>query len=283
VNVHCPGHAATQTDQSAIGARISHATGFRESVVRANGSQDRYELGFGPLEGAVTCRTALTEPDFFPQWLASVEAYLLSKYDQAPQQTVAAYLMWWYLTIPGIPATALFHAERRVPMLSPDDLAFTRQPLDGPTPGWVTQVSLLSPAFACLPDDPAAGLPGTTVVADDARLAALLRARHVAHVAQFIPVLKKHVRLGAHQLWSAATDVLDQGLLTAGRVGGDPSGGALDAALVLPAAFKPLTSASRIRSETVDGRQEWLRDRQSCCFHYVLKNGDGPCAGCPRA
>jgi hypothetical protein len=226
----------------------------------------------------ISCEDVLTDPALLPTWSADLAAWLTATYEDAPEQTVAGYLLSWYLMIPGYAAGMLFHHERRVPSLRPDDLAFHLTSWR-PKPD---KVALLSPYFACLPDDPAAGTPEAVVVADEHALATVLRGRFGAHAKRFIEAFGPQARFGKRTLWAAATDVLDSALWHAGRYGGDEAGGVLDATLVLGDGHSPFTSASTLRHTGKSGAGEWTRRRESCCFHYLLKDGTGPCSTCPR-
>ncbi|WP_460406494.1 (2Fe-2S)-binding protein [Actinophytocola sediminis] len=188
--------------------------------------------------------------------------------------------MAWYLSVPGYVAALLFHHERRVPSLRPEHLAFrTTRPRPHPE-----STALLDPRFVCLPDDPAAGTPDATVVPDEGALAAVLRGRFTAHAARFVAAFAPTVRFGRHTLWAAATDALDDSMLLAGRYGGDEAAGVVDAALLLPERLSPLTSGSTMRPVAGAAGEpvSWTRRRESCCFHYLLEHGKGPCATCPR-
>ena len=250
-----------------------------DSLNRVGQLQSRAQLRFGlPMNcsGWVTCSRLLADPTGFDHWRKSLARWLDDRYGEAPDQTTAGYVMYWYLFVPGYLAALLFHHERRVPSLRPEALAF-RMAEPRPHPD---AIAVLKPTFACLPDDPAAGTPLTTVVRDEHALAAILRARYVSHAARFVRAFGPTVRLGPHTLWAAATDVLDSGLWFAGRYGGDEAAGVLDADLVLADRFAPLTSASTLRP-AADG-QCWTRRRESCCFHYLLEAGQGVCETCPR-
>jgi hypothetical protein len=221
------------------------------------------------------CSTVLAGPAHFDKWGAELAGWLRASYGEAPDRAVAGYLLSWYLSVPGLLAGLLFHRERRVPTLRPEDLAF-RLGEQRPHPDGV---ALLDGRFACLPDDPAAGSAEATVVADENALAALLRARFAGHAARFVAAFQPGVRFGRRTLWAAATDALDEGLWLAGKYCGAESAGAAEAALVLPGPLAPFTSASTL----VDaGSAGWSRRRQSCCFHYVLRGGQGECETCPR-
>jgi FhuF 2Fe-2S C-terminal domain len=250
---------------------------LEDSLARLSTLQEQATLRFGlPADGAgwVSCARLLAEPAGFDRWRAGLASWLTDQYGEAPDRTTAGYVMNWYMFVPGYLAALLFHHERRVPSLRPADLAFT---VAAPRPH-PESIAVLRPTFACLPDDPAAGTPEATVVADEQALAAVLRGRYIAHATRFVAAYGPTVRFGRHTLWAAATDALDSSLWYAGRYGGDEAAGVLDAGLVLAERFAPLTSASTLRTE--DG--EWTRRRESCCFHYLLDAGQGICATCPR-
>jgi hypothetical protein len=252
-----------------------------DSLARLNPLQGT-ELRFGlPAEttGWVNCAELLADADGFDRWRTGLADWLLDTYGEAPERTTAGYVMSWYLFVPAFLGASLFHHERRVPSLQPEHLAF-RMAWPRPHPDGI---AALSPTFACLPDDPAADTPQTIVVADEHALAALLRARYVAHAAGFFTAFASGVRFGRHTMWANATDALDSSLWYAGRDAGDESAGVLDAGLVLAERFAPLTSATTLRSISGAGEVTcWTRRRESCCFHYLITDGGGACETCPR-
>ncbi|HEY0449115.1 (2Fe-2S)-binding protein [Actinophytocola sp.] len=265
----------TTSLQLVTDTRRDHLAG---SVARAGSRQARTQLRMGlPADstGWVNCGQLLSDTAGFAAWRTGLADWLLERYGDAPERTTAGYIMTWYLGVPGYVAALLFHHERRVPSLRPEHLAFrTARPRPHPD-----SIAVLDPRFVCLPDDPAAGTPEATVVPDERALAAVLRGRFTAHAARFIAAFSPSVRFGRHTLWAAATDALDDSMLLAGRYGGDEGAGVDDAALLLPAHLPPLTSASTTRPAELD---RWTRRRESCCFHYLLESGKGPCSTCPR-
>ncbi|HEV2782651.1 MAG TPA: (2Fe-2S)-binding protein [Actinophytocola sp.] len=253
-----------------------------DSLSRVNPVQQGTELRFGmPAEptGWVTCGELLADAESFDRWRKVLAGWLLDTYGEAPDQTTAGYVLYWYLFVPAYLGAALFHHERRVPSLRPRHLAF-RMAWPRPHPDGI---AALSPTFACLPDDPAAGSRVATVMPDEQALAGLLRARYVAHAARFFTVFAPGVRFGRHTLWANATDALDSSLWYVGRYAGNEAAGVLDARLVLADRFAPLTSPSTLRPSTGAGEATcWTRRRESCCFHYLLAEGGGACETCPR-
>jgi hypothetical protein len=227
----------------------------------------------------VNCAELLSAPEGFTLWRHELAVWLHDRYGEAPDRTTAGYVMAWYLAVPGYLAALLFHHERRVPSLRPEHLAF-RKSRPRPHPD---SIAVLDDTFVCLPDDPAAGTAGATVVASEKVLAAVLRGRFTAHAARFVSAFGGTVRFGRHTLWAAATDALDNSMWLAGRYGGDETAGVLDAQLLLPDRVEPLTSGSTLRATTDEhGRPGWTRRREACCFHYLMNAGQGVCTTCPR-
>jgi hypothetical protein len=260
-----------------VPARVSQQnpralTPLAESIARLEAGA---EIRFGtPSPDWTTCSDLLAEPARFDLWRKDLAEWMVEQYGESDDRATAGYIMGWYLHIPGTIAGLLFHTARRVPTLKPADIAFRTNADGRPHPDGI---SVLSDEFACLPDDPASNHPAATVVANEAALAALLRARYAAHAAQFVASFGQVVRFGRRTLWAAATDMLEYGAWAAGRVCGDENGGVTDAALILPEKLDPFVSASTLHLTT----EGWKRKRNSCCFHYVLPEAE-PCTACPR-
>jgi hypothetical protein len=234
--------------------------------------------------GWVRCADLLGEPARLVRWRERLGGWLAERYPEAagiPERIPASWILSWYLHVPALAGAMLLHHERRVPSLAPSALAF-RIGGDRPHPD---SVAVLGDRFHCLPTDPGSARPGAVVVPDERTLATVLRGRFVAHANRFIDVYGPLTRLGRRQLWAAATDALDNALWSAGRLGGTTEAegaGVADAALVLESRFPPLTSASKLRlTQGADGRREWTRDRESCCYNHLLP-AESECGGCPR-
>jgi hypothetical protein len=245
----------------------------------------------GPLVADwIECDQALCDPAFFTRWRAKVARWLTEQHAvpaqaSVPEKTTGGYVLQWYLVVPTYIGALLFHSARRVPTLAPQQLRFRLGSAA------LREVALRPGRFWCLPGDPEAGHPDAVPVPDEAALATVLRDQVIAHASRFLFVYGSQVRFGRRTRWATVTDVLDSGLLLAGRAFGSPQAGASDARLVLGAGdtpgrhppYKPLTSASTI-CELVDdrGRTHWTRRRGSCCFLYALPGIERPCASCPR-
>ncbi len=225
----------------------------------------------------IECDHALSDPAFFLGWRARVARRLAEQESTVPEKTTGGYVLQWYLIIPSYLGALLFHSARRVPALEPQRLSFR---LDSAA---LREVALRPGRFWCLPSDPDAGHPDAVPVPDESALGSVLRQQVIAHATRFLGVYGRQVRFGRRTKWATVTDVLDSGLLLAGRSFGSPQAGASDAQLVLGPGEQPLTSASTICAATDDrGRIHWTRRRGSCCFLYALPGVERPCASCPR-
>jgi hypothetical protein len=248
-------------------------TPLAESIARLNvGAQIRFGMPVEP--DWLICSDLIDDPERFDLWRKDLAEWMVEQYGESNDRATGGYIMGWYLSVPGFVAGLLFHTARRVPTLKPADLAFHIAEDGRPHPDGL---AVLCDEFACLPDDPASNHPAATVVKDEAALAALLRARYAGHAAQFVQSFGQVVRFGRRQLWAAATDALDSGAWTAGKLCGDETSGVTDSAMLLPEKLEPFTSASTLHL----GEDGWTRRRESCCFHYVLPNTTA-CSTCPR-
>jgi hypothetical protein len=252
--------------------------GLADSLLRAS---TRYQLRSDVQPGWRRCSELLDQPVLFAEWRTLLSEWLVEQHGIAPERTAASYVMSWYLYVPAYVGALLLHHERRVPSLKPEQLAFGLGP-DRPHP---EGMAVLSDAFYCLPTDPGSARPEATVVRDERALAAVLRAQYIGHAARFVRAYAPGTRLGRRMLWAAATDALDSALWRAGRQGGTAEAegaGVADAALVLDAHYRPLTSASTLRATVDDdGHRSWARRRDSCCFSYLLPD-EPECESCPR-
>ncbi len=277
-------HAAVPHKEPLGAATHSHAHPLASSLAVVDRAVTL--LGFRMLEGRgapwIECDDALSDATFFPRWRVEVARWLVQQHAlprlaTIPEKTTGGYVLQWYLIIPAYLGALLFHSARRVPALAPRHLGFRLGSAA------LQEVGLRPGRFWCLPDDPDARHPDAVPVPDEATLAAVLRHEVITHATRFLTVYDPQVRFGRRTQWATVTDVLDSGLLLAGRSFGSPQAGASDARLVLGDGERPLTSASTICTVTDErGRTHWTRRRGSCCFLYALPGIERPCASCPR-
>lgn len=242
-------------------------------------------VGAPPPEPGWT-RCAEIDAGFVSRWERAAADALPGWYGTAGDpRTASAFVLHWYASIPGRTGAAVFRQARRVPRLDRDALAF-RLAAGSPIP---VATALLDDRFWCLPGDPDIADPAATVVADEAELAAVLRAQVRGHADEFLAGYRPGSRLPHRALLGAFFDALDTGVWRGG--GGSPSGRDAhavatllgEAALVLPGGTPEFAEPSTLHPFHDDLDRGWLsRRRLSCCFYYRVSADNTACSTCPR-
>ena len=169
--------------------------------------------------------------------------------------------------------TVPWFLDRRVPRLPVSGVAYHR------TRG---QMSVRVEAFACLPDDPAAALPGARVVPDEESLRSEVRAAVSQHLTPLLEGFGPRTRRGRRALWAMATDDLVEGLWYLGQLLGEEARAVRELELSLPGSTAPYTGGAGFRTlRGPDGQELATRDRAGCCFFYTIRPED-TCTTCPR-
>ncbi|MEV6956333.1 (2Fe-2S)-binding protein [Streptomyces sp. NPDC051183] len=171
--------------------------------------------------------------------------------------------------------TVPWFLARRVPRLPVADVSFHR------THG---RMAVRPGSFACLPDDPAAGLPGARVVPDEEALRAEVRAAVAEHLGPVLEGFGPRMRRGRRALWGMVTDEVAEGLWYVGHLMGDreEARAVRELELLLPGATAPYTGGAGFRTlPGPDGRGLPTRDRAACCLFYTIRPED-TCVTCPR-
>ncbi len=206
-----------------------------------------------------------------------------ARYGRPLRPDVAAgFCLHRYCWPVGLLFTLPWLLERRVPRLPAGAVSIRRR---------TGELTAAIGPFACLPDDPAAGLPGARVVADAAALRAELLAALVEHLAPVLAAFRPEVRRGPHTLWTCAKDAVVEGLWqVAARLGEDEEERAVAAlSRLLPEASggrapagPPFAGGAGFRLEEQDGAGPVrTRTRAGCCLLYTVRPQD-MCTGCPR-
>ena len=169
--------------------------------------------------------------------------------------------------------TVPWFLHRRVPLLPCDAVAYHRDE------EWLT---VRPHGFVCLPDDPAADLPGARVAGGEEEVRAALRTAVAAHLGPVLRAFRPRMRRGPHALWGMVTDEIAEGLWYAGHLFGEEERAVRDLAGLLPGGTPPLTAGARFRTLTGPGGSPLrTRDRATCCLYYTLRP-DATCVTCPR-
>nr|WP_151481067.1 (2Fe-2S)-binding protein [Streptomyces albicerus] len=175
------------------------------------------------------------------------------------------------------PACLLFTVPwfllRRVPRFPVEHVTFQRMP---------GRIAVRVTEFACLPDDPAAALPGARVVADDEALRAEVRAAVAEHLEPVLGGFGPRTRRRGRALWGMATDEVVESLWYVAGLLGERQRATDELERLFPGTTRPYVGSAAFREVTgPNGECLPTRDRASCCFYYTL-DAEDTCANCPR-
>jgi hypothetical protein len=160
-----------------------------------------------------------------------------------------------------------------VPRIPVADVAFQRA---------LGHLTLRVREFICLPDDPAAVLPGARVVPDEAALRAEVLAAVADHIGPVLDGFGPRMRRGRRALWGMATDEIVEGLWYIAHLLGEERRAMAELEALLPGTTKPYVGSAGFRDlGGPNGESLPTRDRASCCLFYTLRPED-TCVTCPR-
>ncbi|MFE2170864.1 (2Fe-2S)-binding protein [Streptomyces sp. NPDC059447] len=194
---------------------------------------------------------------------------------QARPDVVAGFGLHRYAWPACLLITLPWFLHRRVPRLPADRVAFHRTD---------ARMAVRVGTFACLPDDPAAGLPGARVVPDEEALRAEVRAAVAEHLGPLLEGFGPRMRRGRRALWGLVTDEVVEGLwYVASLLGpGEERRAMAELEALLPGGTDPYTGGAGFRTLSGPAGEELpTRDRVGCCFFYTIRPDD-TCVTCPR-
>ncbi|WP_405825234.1 (2Fe-2S)-binding protein [Streptomyces sp. NBC_01390] len=174
----------------------------------------------------------------------------------------------------GLLMSGVWYLERRVPRIRPQDVRLDLS----------SGVYKITPgsALSCLPGDPAATLPGVTVLPHEEALRTELRSAVADHMAPLLTALGPIARRGSRALWGLVSDDLVSGIWYLGRVLGREDDAVRAAGELLPSAVSPYPGGADFRHLTdSSGRRHPTRTRTGCCLYYTIRPDDA-CSTCPR-
>lgn len=221
--------------------------------------------------GAVELAAGGAALDTFLAW---DNAQALRDYgQQARPDVVASFGLHRYAWPACLLVTVPWFLHRRVPRIPVEDVSFQRA---------LGHLAVRVTEFACLPDDPAAALPGARVVADEAALRAEVLAAVAEHIGPVLDGFGSRMRRGKRALWGMATDEIVEGLWYIAHLLGEERRAMTELAALLPGTTKPYVGTAGFRELTgPNGESLPTRDRASCCLFYTLRPED-TCVTCPR-
>ncbi|MGG7570729.1 (2Fe-2S)-binding protein [Streptomyces sirii] len=207
-------------------------------------------------------------------FLAWDDAQVRRDYGQrARTDVIASFALHRYAWPACLLITVPWFLHRRVPVLPPQNVSFQRA---------LGRMAVRIDSFGCLPDDPAAALPGARVVADEEALRAEVRAAVAGHLAPVLEGFRTRMRRGPRALWGMATDEIVEGLWYLGHLLGEEPRAMAELELLLPGATAPYVRGAGFRTLAgPNGEVLPTRDRASCCMFYTLRPED-TCVTCPR-
>ncbi|MFG2877071.1 (2Fe-2S)-binding protein [Streptomyces sp. NPDC048337] len=207
-------------------------------------------------------------------FLAWDDAQVLRDYGRrARPDVVASFGLHRYAWPACLLITLPWFLHRRVPRLPAADVAFHRT---------LGRMAVHVAEFACLPDDPAAALPGARVVPDEEALREEVRAALAQHLGPVLEGFSPRMRRGRRALWGMVTDEVVESLWYVGHLLGEEQRAMAGLEALLPGSTAPYTGGAGFRTLAgPDGTELPTRDRASCCLFYTIRPDD-TCVTCPR-
>ncbi|WP_393076752.1 (2Fe-2S)-binding protein [Streptomyces sp. LN704] len=207
-------------------------------------------------------------------FLAWDEAQIVRDYGRrARPDVVATFGLHRYAWPACLLITVPWFLDRRVPRFPVEHVTFQRT---------LGRMAVRTGEFACLPDDPAATLPGARVVPDEEALRAEVRAAVAEHLEPVLGGFGPRMRRRGRALWGMATDEIVEGLWYVAGLLGEEERALRELELLLPGTTRPYVGSAAFRDLTgPDGATLTTRDRASCCLFYTLRPDDA-CVTCPR-
>ncbi|RLV10418.1 iron-sulfur protein [Streptomyces griseocarneus] len=206
----------------------------------------------------------------------AAERRIADTHGVTPRRDVAAMdALHQYVFYATVAMSGPWFLTHRVPWIGLDGLAH-----DGASAALTVAPSHL----LCLPDDPAATLPGVRVVADEERLRAALREAVAEHLGPVLEAFRPLLRRGTRAVWGLAADELTEGIWYVGRVTGQERRAVAAADVLLPGGTPPFVGAAGFRpcgDAAAAGEGEATRTRINCCLWYTV-TPQQPCSTCPR-
>ncbi|MFE3855535.1 (2Fe-2S)-binding protein [Streptomyces griseorubiginosus] len=216
-----------------------------------------------------------TALDAFLAW--DDEQVLRDHRQQGRPDVIAGFGLHRYAWPAALLFTAPWFLHRRVPRYPVTHVSYDRT--RGPM-----ALAVHPGALACLPDDPAAALPGAYTVPDEESLRAELRDAIAEHMAPLLTAFGPRMRRRGRALWGMVTDEIVEGIWYVAELLGESEKRRAERELerLLPGTVKPYVGSPAFRVLAgPDGAALPTRDRVSCCMYYTLAPDD-TCVTCPR-
>ncbi len=231
-------------------------TPIKQTLERVSSRFQYVSAGYGEPDGEwQRVSDIVDDPQAIEWWLNEV----FKIYQMEDRRVGSAFLIlgyFWYATIGAVGSLFL---ENRLPDMSASNIALH------PTKG----ARFLSPKFLALPDDPDAGSPDATIVADRQALRAhMMEKLETEHAAPLFATLRAATKYGIPAMRANYLDRIVSAIMTITDQLGDN-----DLALQEVPAFMALAGPkvrSGIISLTHEGRDGVFLLRGGCCLNHNL-------------
>lgn len=272
-----PAPLRSDTPAPARGPAGPVASPFQEAYTRLSGVFPGLTVTEGAPrsgEGWVTAAGLAAGGPDLDAFLGWDEEQVLRDYGQPGRpDVVAGFGLHRYVWPACLLVTVPWFLLRRVPRLPVGDVSFQRAR---------GRMTVRVTRFHCLPDDPAAGLPGAQVVSGEEELRGAVREAVAEHVGPVLDAFRRRTRRGSRALWGMVADDVSEGLWHIGALLGEEERALAELSALLPGAVAPYPVGAGFRELTgPDGERLATRDRASCCLFYTLRPQE-TCATCPR-
>lgn len=235
---------------------------------------DIAEPGSPAAQGWADGAELALRPEFLDAFLDAEARSIQDRHAHtARRDVVASRALHDYLWSVSLLMSGPWYLERRVPRIRPGDVRISL------TTG---AYGIVPGGFACLPDDPAAELPGARMLPHEEALRAELRAAVADHVRPLLAAIGPRLRRGPRALWGMVGDDLVSGIWYLGRMLGQEQQAVRAAGELLPGPVPPFPGGAGFRQLTGrEGQSYTTRTRLGCCLYYTIRPAEA-CGTCPR-
>ncbi|MFE9257276.1 (2Fe-2S)-binding protein [Streptomyces sp. NPDC006879] len=270
----CPAPASTPLPPSSGSPLTAAYTRLTEAYPGLRVEERSAALGAPSEDGWFSAAELAADPGALDSFLDFDETQVRRDYGQSARpDVVASFGLHRYAWPACLLVTVPWFLHRRVPRLPVSSVSVHRAS---------GRMSVHIDTFACLPEDPAAALPGAEVVADEEALRTRVRASVAEHLQPLLEGFGPRMRRGRRALWGTATDEIVEGLWYVGQLLGEGPRAMVELERLLPGRTAPYTGAAGFRTLVGPQGQELpTRNRASCCLFYTIRPRD-TCTTCPR-
>jgi hypothetical protein len=218
--------------------------------------------------------------------LAEGLAHATRRHPNAERRAAGAFFVGHYAWYLAGAAIGSYLAERRIPDLSPANVAlrystYTWHAGDQSGQAESMEVRFVRGHFAALADDPAAAHPDAVLLPSAPALRDWLREALEQHMDPLIDAVHVSTRLGKRAQWNLVADSCARLFQHAGQhLGEAPRGCAEGLAFIQSPASPMRASHTRYLMLECNGHSDTFVERGGCCLYYRVEPGHN-CSTCP--